>query len=129
MSLKTLIIIKFFVYIISISYYIYLTNNLFSYYDDIEKKNIVLLEEKLSYEHILKIDPKNIEDRKNAYEDIKKLDLSLKPNNEIKTLSINECINLMLLYFIITYNIFSYLDKKIEIKKAEEPESERKNFL
>lgn len=84
MNLKTLIILKFFVVIISISFYLYLSKIIFKNYENFEKQNSALLEQKMYYERILKTDPKDIERRKKLYYFIIKLDSSLKSDN-------NEC--------------------------------------
>lgn len=35
----------------------------------------------------------------------------------------------MLIYFMVMYAVFFYLDKKIEVEKVKEPETEREKFL
>lgn len=129
MNLKTLIILKFFVILASISIYFYFSHTFLNHYNGIEERNKILLEQKTVYERILKIKSNDIEGRKNVYEIIKKQDSSLKLTNQIQTLNINDCLNLILMYYIINFMILSYLNKKIDLKKAEETESENENFL
>ncbi len=129
MSLKKLIIIKFFTILISIVSFLYLSNTLFSRYENLEKQNTILLEQKTIYERIVKLKPNDSLARQNLYQNIQISDPSLNLNKESKKLTITEGLNIMLVYFMVMYAMFFYLDKKIEVEKVKEPESEREKFL
>ena len=106
----------------------YLVGNVTDSYKKLENQNRILLEQKELYEEILELGQKNEESKNVLYNIIKAKDsfeLSSRKNN----LSVNTNIWILIGSLIIMYNIFNFLNNKIEKFKSEESDSEKEKML
>ncbi len=128
MNLKTLISIKFILYIIGFLIIAYFSGNINNSYRNLEKQNEELLNQKKYYEAILKLEKNDSVSKKNLYEIIEAGNYKLKPENgnEFK-LSTN--ITILIISLLLLFYLFNYLNDKIEKLKGEETEDEKIKML
>ncbi len=129
MSLKTLISIKFVLYIIAYSSLTYLFWSVSDSFEALKNENERLLEQKQQYEQILKLNPKDVDDKKELYNVIKVSDSFLKQQSEKNKYSLDKYLWILFISAIIIYNIFYFLNLKIDTLKSEEGESEKEKLL
>jgi hypothetical protein len=67
MNLKTLISIKFVIYIVMVLCFIYFTRNITNCYNKLENQNKLLIEQKEYYEEILDLEEKDKQGKKELY--------------------------------------------------------------
>ncbi|MDO8317471.1 MAG: hypothetical protein Q7T12_08110 [Flavobacterium sp.] len=128
MNLKTLISIKFIISIFAIFCLNYLVGKVTDSYKNLENQNRILLEQKELYEEILKLEQKNEESKNVLYNIIKAKD-SIELNSKKNSLSLNTNIWILIGSLFIMYNIFNFLNNKIEKFKNEESDSEKEKML
>ncbi|WP_396149837.1 hypothetical protein [Flavobacterium sp.] len=128
MNLKTLISIKFILYVIGFFILAYFSSNISRSYTDLQKQNEELLNQKKYYEAILKLEENDSVGKKNLYEIIEAGNYKLKPENgnELK-LSTNSAI--FIISILILIYLFNFLNDKIEKLKFDESEDEKNNML
>lgn len=128
MNLKTLISIKFILYVIGFFILAYFSSNISRSYTDLQKQNEELLNQKKYYEAILKLKENDSVGKKNLYEIIEAGNYKLKPENGNKLkLSTNSAI--FILSSLILIYLFNFLNDKIEKLKFDESEDEKNNML
>jgi len=129
LNLKTLISIKFFLYIIVICTIAWMTVTLNQTYGLIDDQNVILLKQKTLYQQI--IDENLVE---NKVESLKKIELleqkaitqqAIVEQRDYANLVLNGCF----FGLIFLAGIFSWLEKKINILKSEENDFEKQQFL
>ena len=128
MNLKTLISIKFILYIIGFFIIAYFSNNINSSYINLEKQNEELLNQKKYYEAILKLEENDSVGKKNLYEIIEAGNYKLKPENG-NELKLSTNIIIFIISCLILFYSFNYLNDKIEKLKQEEKEDEKIKML
>ena len=128
MNLKTLISIKFILYIIGFFIIAYFSNNINSSYINLEKQNEELLNQKKYYEAILKLEENDSVGKKNLYEIIEAGNYKLKPENG-NELKLSTNIIIFIISCLILFYLFNYLNNKIEKLKHEEKEDEKIKML
>ena len=128
MNLKTLISIKFILYIIGFLIIAYFSGNINNSFKNLEKQNEELLNQKKYYEAILKLEKNDSVGKKNLYEIIEAGNYKLKPENGNKfKLSTN--ITILIVSFLMLFYLFNYLNNKIEKLKSEETVDEKIKML
>ena len=128
MNLKTLISIKFILYIIGFLIIAYFSGNINNSFKNLEKQNEELLNQKKYYEAILKLEKNDSVGKKNLYEIIEAGNYKLKPENGNKfKLSTN--ITILIISFLMLFYLFNYLNNKIEKLKSEETVDEKIKML
>ena len=128
MNLKTLISIKFILYIIGFFIIAYFSNNINSSYINLEKQNEELLNQKKYYEAILKLEKSDSIGKNKIYKIIEAGNYKLNPKNE-KEFKISTNITIFLISCLLLSYVFNYLNDKIEKLKSEETEEEKIKML
>ncbi len=128
MNLKTLISIKFIIYIIGFIIIAYFSGNINNSYKNLENQNEELLNQKKYYEAILKLDKNDSVGKKNLYYLIEAGNYKLKPESE-NELKLSTYINIFIISILILFYLFNYLNNKIEKLKSEETEDEKIKML
>ena len=128
MNLKTLISIKFILYIIGFLIIAYFSGNINNSFKNLEKQNEELLNQKKYYEAILKLEKNDSIGRKNLYEIIEAGNYKLNPKNE-NEFKLSTNITIFIISFLLLSYIFNYLNDKIEKLKSEETEEEKIKML
>ena len=128
MNLKTLISIKFILYIIGFLIIAYFSGNINNSFKNLEKQNEELLNQKKYYEAILKLEKNDSIGRKNLYEIIEAGNYKLNPKNE-NEFKLSTNITIFIISFLLLSYIFNYLNNKIEKLKSEETEEEKIKML
>ncbi|MFN7099817.1 MAG: hypothetical protein ACK4M4_05530 [Flavobacterium sp.] len=117
MSLKTLISVKFIFTIISGIIMIVLINLISNCYEDLERTNKYLLEQKVIYEEILKLDKSELKERKILYQLIEIKNKSIQSRNQNNIVNIETYLFLFMLVYFIILNSSNYLNSKIDAQK------------
>lgn len=128
MNLKTLISIKFIFSSVTFFCSLYLVGNLTDSYKKLENQNRILLKQKEQYEEIIKLEQKNVNVNSTLYNKIK-AENSILLKSEKSNLSIQTNIWILIGFLIIIFNVFSFLNTKIEKLKSEETELEKEMML
>ncbi len=128
MNLKTLISIKFIFSSVTFFCSLYLVGNLTDSYKKLENQNRILLKQKEQYEEIIKLEQKNVNVNSTLYDKIK-AENSILLKSEKSNLSIQTNIWILIGFLIIIFNVFSFLNTKIEKLKSEETELEKEMML
>lgn len=129
MNLKTLISIKFIVYllaVIAISSFSYMISKSF---DKIEKQNKELLKQKTFYESLLTLEHNNTDEKSALAKKIKESDRKIKSMSIEDELSLNTLIIFLLVSATFFNYILNYLNTKIQALESEETEDEKLKFL
>jgi predicted PurR-regulated permease PerM len=129
MNLKTLISLKFVLYVIGYFSLFYFITNITRNYSKLEDQNKVLIEQKECYEKILDLGEDDLQDKKILYSIIDATNSRLELESEKSKLSLNTNILIIILLSVFLYYVFNYLNTKIEKLKSQETESEREKFL
>jgi hypothetical protein len=129
MNLKTLISIKFVIYIVMVLCFIYFTRNITNCYNKLENQNKLLIEQKEYYEEILDLEEKDKQGKKELYGLIKVANAKLELDSKKSTINLNAKIWILIIMPIFFCNVFNYLNTKIEKLESQETESEREKFL
>lgn len=128
-SLKTLLSLKFVIYVIGYFSLFYFITNITRNYSKLEDENKVLIEQKECYEKILDLEEDDLQEKNLLYSIIEATNCRLELESEKSKLSLNANILIIILLSIFLYNVFNYLNTKIEKLKSQETESEREKFL
>jgi uncharacterized membrane protein len=128
MNLKTLISIKFIIYIIGFIIITYFSVNINNSYRNLEKQNEELLNQKKYYEAILKLEKGDSIGKNKIYKIIEAGNYKLKPKNE-NELKLSTNITIFIISYLLLYYLFNYLNNKIEKLKSEETEEEKIKML
>jgi hypothetical protein len=129
MNLKTLISLKFVLYVIGLFCFFYLITNITNNYSKLEDQNKVLIEQKECYEKILDLEEDDLQDKKILYSIIDATNSRLELESKNNKLSVNTNIWILIVITIVFCNVFNYLNTKIEKLESQETESEREKFL
>jgi hypothetical protein len=129
MNLKTLISLKFVLYVTGSFCFFYLITNITSNYSKLEDQNKVLIEQKECYEKILDLEEDDLQDKKILYSIIEATNSRLELESKNNKLSVNTNIWILIVMTIVFCNVFNYLNTKIEKLESQETESEREKFL
>ncbi|RXR20257.1 hypothetical protein [Flavobacterium stagni] len=124
MKLKNLILLKFVTLLITFFCSVYLLGNITDTYKTIEANHKILLEQKKTYEEIIR-DPQA---KQELLKIIKVSDVFLDYNIENEGFSFNTNIWILLIFWIVASYIFTILNSKIEKLKGEENLFEKNTF-
>lgn len=130
MNLKTLISLKFVLYVISFFGMSYFGGNITGSCKNLESQNKILLDQKKYYEEILKLDNSNSKGKEALHRIIEITDSQLKlekKNNNGLSLTTN--IWILVGSVLLISNLFTYINAKIDKLKSEETAAESENFL
>ena len=128
MNLKTLISIKFILYIIGFIIIAYFSTNINNSYRNLEKQNEELLNQKKYYEAILKLEKSDSIGKNKIYKIIEAGNYKLNPKNE-KEFKLSTNITIFIISCLLLSYVFNYLNDKIEKLKSEETEEEKIKML
>jgi predicted PurR-regulated permease PerM len=130
MNLKTLISIKFILYIIGFLIIAYFSGNINNSYRNLEKQNEELLNQKKHYEAILKLEKNDSIGKNKIYKIIEAGNYKLKPESENENeLKLSTNITIFIISILMLFYLFNYLNDKIEKLKSEETEDEKIKML
>lgn len=129
MNLKTLISIKFIIYIIAAISVIFIFKNFGDNFKKVEKQNTILLEQKKDYEKIIKLDSKDNQSKLRLTQKIAVTNSYLKDNSTENNLSIEQTTYLLVFCQIIFFYVFNYLNTRIEKLKREETDVQKQQML
>lgn len=129
MSLKKLITIKFVITIVAYAFLAYFGAEISNSYTKLEKHNKILLEQKEIYERIIKLENKDSDGKEKLYDIIKIRDSKYESESKKDGYDIKTNIWIFILLVIIVFNVFNFLNTKIENLKREESDSEKEEML
>lgn len=118
MNLKAYISLKFILTLVFLAVGFFLISNISSSYNSLKHRNEKLEEQKKLYESVLKLNPNDVEGKKNLYSLIELSDKHYKPMKLRKKIDFDTSIWIMFISFGLYFYILYLIDKRIDKLKA-----------